>query len=83
MPVADISDIVFDQGRPGLNRLMVWLEENVGKRYQISTQDPVVRMGLGWEIRTYRFDTTEGIASGWELEIEDEKLFTLYCLTKT
>lgn len=82
MPTVDISDIILAHGRKGINELYVWLEKHISERYRISCEDPVISMGLGWEIRTYRFDTTEGVASGWVLDIEDEKLFTLYCLMK-
>lgn len=83
MPVADISDIVFAHGRKGINELYVWLDQNVGKHYRVSCEDPVVSVGHGWEIRTVRWDTQEGHHSKWVLDIEDEKKFMLYCLTRT
>lgn len=81
MPVTNISPVVFAKGRSGIEDLMEWLDEHVGQRYSVQCKDPVIKMGPGWEIRVERFDTDEGVASQWILEIKDEKLCTLYCLT--
>lgn len=80
MPITNISNIVFDQGKPGMDRLTAWLQENVGGWYPVNCEDPVVRVGDGWEIRSERWHTDEGIASRWILDITDEKKFVLYCM---
>lgn len=81
MPVADISHRVLSRGSPGITEIILWLEENVGKHYPVSCEDPVQKVGDGWEIRVQRdMIPDEGTATSWVLDITDEKKFMLYAL---
>jgi hypothetical protein len=80
VPIANISDRIFDHGKQGVDELIGWLDENVGYHYPVYCEDPIVKVGDGWEIRTERQVVPEGVASRWVLDITDEQKFMLYCL---
>lgn len=64
MAVIDISEHIFGN-RNRLTEIINWLNENVGEYYGRG-EDPVIRVGSGWEIVTQR-----------EYETETEEEFTI------
>lgn len=80
MPIANISDHIFDRGKGGLVAIQGWLGKNVGP-YLGRGEYPVIHIGAGWEIRSDSEPMAEGLAISWIVDITDEKKFMMYVLT--
>lgn len=72
MALFDISNHVLDGGRPRIKEIVAWLTENVGEYYG-NGDDPVIHVGLGWEILYHRdVDWEENYITNWVLDITDD-----------
>lgn len=71
MAVFDITDYILGP-RNRLSEVISWLDENVGEYYGRG-EDPVVRVGSGWEIITQReYENTEEFTIiSWAVDITD------------
>lgn len=90
MAVFDISRKLFGTSKDPYNHLpdiVAWLSENVGEYYG-KGEDPVIRIGSGWEIYATRNpyddeDGTGGVIISFHLDITDEAKSTLFALKWT
>ena len=87
MAVFDISRRIFGSSKDPYNHLpdiVEWLSENVGEYYG-KGEDPVLRIGSGWQISTsrepyYDEESGGGVIVSFHLDITDEQKSTLFAL---